>query len=126
MKLGEAWGESDAVEVCFRDMSSAKPGPIFVLHGFATGKHESVTEAGATPAAAQQLQAAVKFAARIMDRQWVAEWSIPLSAAGISCRPGLKLGFNLGVRRAETDEWIQWSGSGSTWNLPEAGVAILE
>jgi hypothetical protein len=126
MKLGEEWGQSDAVEVCFQDVSGPKPGPIFVLHGFATGRHESVTEAGAPQPAAQQLETAVKFAARITDKHWIAEWAIPPSAAGIACRPGLKLAFNLGVRRAENDEWIQWHGSGSTWNLPEAGFAVLE
>lgn len=126
MRLGQAWGDADAAEVCFCDASGPKPGPIFVIHGFAAGKHESVTEAGAPQAAAQQLGAAVKFAAKVADKQWVGEWAIPLSSVGISYRPGLKLGLNLGVRRTETGEWIQWFGSGSTWNLPEAGFAILE
>jgi hypothetical protein len=126
LKLGEAWGQSDAAEVCFQDTSGAKPGPVYVIHGFATGKHESVTEAGAPQTAARQLAAAVKFGSRIADKQWIAEWVIPLSAAAIAYRPGLKLGLNLGVRRTENNEWIQWFGSGSTWNLKEGGVAVLE
>ena len=71
-------------------------------------------------------ESAVKFAAKVADKQWVGEWAIPLSAAGVAFRPGLKLGFNLGVRRTEIGEWIQWFGSGSTWNLSEAGFVILE
>lgn len=126
MKLGERWNESDAAEVCFQDLSGAKPGPVFVIHGFATSKHESVTEAGATPAAAQALGKATTFAARVAGGQWTGEWQIPLTAAGISYRPGVKLGFNVGIHRSEANEWIQWCGSGSTWTLSQAGVLVLE
>ncbi len=122
MKMGETWEECDAAEVCFQDQA----GPVFVIHGFATGKHESVTEAGAPVAAARQAGAATQFAARVANGQWTGEWQIPLAAAGIAYRPGLKLGFNLGVRRTEAKEWIQWSGSGATWHLAEAGSVVLE
>ena len=50
----------------------------------------------------------------------------PLEAAGIRYKPGCKLGFNVGVRRTETDEWIQWRGSGATWRLAKAGLLALE
>jgi hypothetical protein len=124
--LTEAWGEADAAEVCFQDLSGPQPGPIFIVHGFANGKHESVTEAGAPAEAARQLGAAVRFAAKTGATQWTGEWAIPLTAAGIAYRPGLNLGLNLGVRRSATQEWLQWRGSGATWSLQSAGSALLE
>jgi hypothetical protein len=126
LQLGSGWGEADAAEVCFQDRSGAQPGPIFVIHGFASGKHESVSEAGAPAMAALQLGAAVRFAASVREPQWSAEWAIPLTAAGLTYRPGLTLGLNLGVRRSAGREWLQWRGSGATWNLPAAGLARLE
>ena len=126
MKLGQRWNDDDAAEVCFQDLSGAKPGPTFIIHGFATSQHESSGEAGAPPAAVEALGKATTFAARVADGQWTGEWKIPLAAAGITYRPGLKLGFNIGVRRTESNEWIQWCGSGSTWTLSQAGVVVLE
>ncbi|MFT5086436.1 MAG: hypothetical protein ACI8PG_000785 [Planctomycetota bacterium] len=32
----------------------------------------------------------------------------PLAAVGIDYAMGIKLGFNIGVRRLETGEWICW------------------
>jgi len=124
LKLGTAWGDNDAAEVCFQDASGTAPGPVFVVHGFAASTHESVLEAGAPAAAAEKLGAAVRFAAKAAAGQWTGEWTLPLDAAGIAYKPGLKLGFNVGVRRTEAGEWIQWFGSGS--NLPQAGSIVLE
>lgn len=126
LKRGSTWTADDAAEVCFRDLSSPAPGPIFVVHGFATGAHESVAEAGAPAHAAKALGAAVRFAACIATGHWTGEWTIPLKAAGIAYKPGCRLGFNVGVRRTEADEWIQWCGSGATWRLAEAGLLILQ
>ena len=126
LRLSEAWGEADAAEVCFQDLSGPQPGPIFIVHGFANGRHESVSEAGAPPAAAQRLGDAARFAAKVDGKQWTGEWAIPLAAAGIAYHPGLKLGLNLGVRRSAGREWLQWRGSGATWSLQQAGTALLE
>ncbi|MBT3379993.1 MAG: right-handed parallel beta-helix repeat-containing protein [Lentisphaerae bacterium] len=126
LKLGTEWTVDDAAEICFQDLSDATPGPIFVVHGFASGTHESVTEAGASVSAATAVGAAVRFAARTGEGNWQGQWTVPLKAAGITYKPGCKLAFNLGIRRTETDEWIQWCGSGATWRLAEAGRLILE
>jgi len=126
LKVGDKWNDCDAAEVCFRDVSGATPGPTFVVHGFLTGKHESVTEAGASAGAAGKLGAAVTFAAKLGPGQWTGEWRIPLAAAGVQPAPGWKLGFNVGVRRTENAEWVQWQGSGSTWNLARSGVVVLK
>jgi len=126
LRLGQAWEADDAAEVCFRDQSGAASGPTFVVHGFASGRHESVANGGAPAATAQALGSAVRFAARVTGNQWTAEWAIPLAAAGLAPRPGLKLGFNAGVRRTQPGEWIQWAGSGATYTLDKAGTLVLE
>jgi hypothetical protein len=126
LKLGSKWTADDAAEVCFRDLSGKTPGPIFVIHGFASGKHESVTEAGAPAALAKAVATATQFSTRVENGSWTGEWRIPLQAAGIADKPGLKLGFNVGVRRTETNEWLQWCGSGATHTLDRAGVLTLQ
>ena len=126
LKRGSNWGDDDAAEVCFQDLSGPTPGPVFVLHGFAGGAHESVTEAGAPEARAKALGAAVHFASRIEAKGWTAEWSMPFAAAGIEARQGTKLRFNVGIRRTAANEWIQWCGSGATWRLEKAGILVLE
>lgn len=126
LKLGQTWEQDDAAEVCLRDQSGAAAGPTFVVHGFANGHHESLTNAGAPAVAAQALGSAVRFAARVAGQRWTGEWTIPLSALGVVPRRGLKLGFNAGVRRTQGGEWVQWVGSGATYSLDQAGVIVLE
>lgn len=125
LRLGSKWNDDDAAEVCFRDASGAAPGPTFVVHGFAGGKTDSVTEAGTPAEAARKLGAAVRFTARVGTGQWTGEWVIPLEAAGLKYRAGLKLGFNVGIRRSESAEWLQWTGSGATWTLDKSGWVVL-
>jgi len=123
----EQWGKADAMEVCFQDLSDGNPGPIFVLHGFLSGFHESVTLAKAPPDAAEGLGKAVRFAAKVGDKEWTCEWEIPLAAAGVTPRPGLKLAFNLAVHHTETGQWICWVGTlGAAYRLEEAGYLVLE
>lgn len=127
VKTGGAWGRDDGAEVCFQDVSGANPGPVFVVHGFASGKAESVSDAGAPPDAVRKLGGTVRFAAQVEGTQWTGEWAIPLAAAGIEYAPGLKLAFNVGVNRTQTGDWIIWVGAlGETWRLAEAGYLALE
>ncbi|MBI5835022.1 MAG: right-handed parallel beta-helix repeat-containing protein [Armatimonadetes bacterium] len=123
----DVWGSSDGVEVAFRDATDAKkPGVTWVLQGHATGTHRGSADAGATPAAATKLDAAGTFKAVVGADRWTATWSIPLAAAGLKPGTGLKLGFNIGVRRSETDEWIAWAGAnGPNWQLDGTGVIVL-
>jgi len=127
LKTGTVWGANDGAEVCFQDRSGKKAGPIFVLHGFAAGVLRSATDAGAPEAAARRLGAAVHFTARVEGNQWIGSWVIPLQAAGIQARPGARLGFNVGVFRSESDEWLEWAGTTSqTWRLDGAGMITLQ
>lgn len=124
---GETWGSSDGAEVCLRDASGAQPGPTFIVHGYASGKHECTTDAGAPGDAVEKLEKAVKFAAKVGKNSWTAEWAIPLSAVGVQYKAGTKLGFNLGAWRSETSEWIVWRGAqGATYQLENAGMLTLE
>jgi hypothetical protein len=124
---GETWGDSDGAEVCLRDESGTQSGSIFIVHGFASGKHECTTDGGASSDAAEKLQKAVKFAATVDKESWTGEWAIPLEAAGIRYKAGTKLGFNLGAWRSSTSEWIVWRGAeGATYQLDNAGKLTLE
>lgn len=127
LKLGDTWGQVDGMEVCFRDASNPqKLGSIFVLQGYPTGKFNASTNAGATPQAAAKLGAVCKYSAQLTPTGWRCEWSIPLAAAGITVKPGLTLGFNIGLLRTEDSEWIVWAGpNGPTWKLGGAGLLKL-
>lgn len=125
--LNEYWSQGDGAEVCFRAVSDDPEAPSFVIHGFATGKHESTVHGGATTEAAEKLGKAVKFAAKSTPTSWTGEWAIPLDAAGLEFKSGMKLDFNLGIWRSGTYEWINWRGTeGPTHKLSSAGVLILE
>ncbi len=125
MKTGKQWGDNDAAEICFRPAD--KNDPAFIVRGFAGGGFKSDTESGVTPEVAEALERVVKFAAKINDGNWTGEWAIPLFGAGITYKSGLKLAFNIGVRRIETKEWIMWSGSmGSTWVVDNGGILVLK
>jgi hypothetical protein len=121
------WGEADGLEVALR-VHEQQPGPTFVLQGFPDGRHIASTDAGAPVASSNALLQASRYAAGLFDESWVGEWSIPLQALGIrDMRPGVTLGFNLGARRLETNEWLVWTGTGrENWRLDGAGRIILE
>lgn len=128
MKLGGAWGQCDGMEVCFRDASDPrKPGPTFIVQGYPDGKFAGSANAGIPPQLAAKLGAACRYSAKVGPDGWQCAWRIPLSAAGIAVRPGLKLGFNIGLLRTEDSEWIVWAGpNGPTWKLAGAGVLVLK
>jgi len=124
---GESWGSNDGAEVCVRDASCAQPGPTFIVHGFASGKHECTGDGGAPSEAVTKLEKAVKFAAKVDKQSWTGEWAIPFEALGIRYKPGTALGFNLGGWRAENAEWFVWRGAlGATYDLDNGGKLTLE
>lgn len=121
-----AWGAADGVEMAFR--VAGKPnGPTFVLQGFPDGRCVASRDAGAPEGLSAALVQAVHFAAHTEAHSWTAEWSVPLEAAGIAIRPNLMLGFNLGARRMQTDEWLVWAGTGhENWRLDGAGRLVFQ
>lgn len=124
LKLGSTWGENDGAEICFRPAD--KDVPAFVVRGYAGGGSHSDPDAGITPEAADALGKVTHFAAKISGDNWTGEWAIPLSAVGIIYKPGLKLAFNIGVRRIESGEWIVWCGAlGQNWKVQNCGVIVL-
>ena len=124
---GREWGACDGVEVCFRAHDSKEPGPVFILQGFPDGRMAASTDAGAPKAASEKLAGAARFAAKIRTNGWSCEWAVPLANAGITGQRGRKLGFNVGIRRMETGEWIAWAGALSqNWRLDNAGVIVLD
>ncbi len=126
LKVGGAWGGVDGAEVCFREASGSRPGPTFGFRAYPNGRHEANPETGAPADLLADLARQTHYAARVERGQWSAEWAIPLAAARIVPRPGLKLGFNLGALRTETGEWLVWAGAlGPTTNLDGGGLLEL-
>jgi hypothetical protein len=113
------WGASDGLEVALR-RNATSPGPTFVLQGFPDGRSNASTDAGAEAAASNELLKASKYAATIGDDAWAAEWAIPTE------RFGRSVGFNIGVRRVESDDWLAWTGTtAQNWKLDGAGTLSL-
>ncbi len=120
-------GVVDETEVVFRDASGARPGPTFSVLGLVSGVHELSTFTNAPEPLNRAVDKSARFVAKVGTDQWTGEWAIPLAAAGITMRPGLKLGLNLGTFRSETNEWLIWIGAlASTLELDGGGMAILE
>jgi hypothetical protein len=114
------------VEVALR-LDGAKPaGPIYILQGFPDGRLLTSPDGGAPQAISAALRAASAFAATVGADAWTGEFAIDLAAAGIAAKLGTTLGFNIGARRNETDDWMAWTGTGSAnWQLSGAGRIVL-
>jgi hypothetical protein len=112
LRRGSVWGEDDGVEV-----SIAGAGKTYVFRGFADGTVRSVTDAGAT---------AVRFAAKPFGTRmggWRGEWAISLEAIGLKAAPGVKVGFNLAVFRAEDGVLRVLEGTlGESWQVDRAAT----
>jgi len=125
LRKGAKWGKHDGAEVCIAGKEGA-----FVIHGFANGVFESVTLAGVPADAAARVGKAVRFAAKTYGTTrggWRCEWAIPWEALGIKPSPGLKVPFNIGVRRMEDGIWRCLEGTlAQNWRLDQAAVLQLK
>ncbi|MBM3861964.1 MAG: hypothetical protein FJ395_20260 [Verrucomicrobia bacterium] len=125
LSSGAKWGKDDGAEVCI----AVKEG-TFVIHGFADGTVESVTLAGVPADAAARVGKAVRFAAKPYGTTrggWRCEWAIPFDALGLKPTPGLKVPFNIGVRRTEDNVWRCIEGTlAQNWRLDQAATLQLK
>jgi len=124
VRRGASWGDTDGVEVCMQTSCDEKFGPVFVVHGFPSGKFESVTDAGASEADAKKLEKAVSYAAKVEKHGWTAEYKIPFSGLGVSPGKVERLRFNVGAAVITRDgrKWFAWARTGSAnWKLEKAG-----
>ena len=120
------WGSADAIEVVVRRHGKT-PGATFVLQGFADGRLLLSPDAGAPQNEIAKLKQSAHFAAKTNADSWTGEWSIPLNDVGITFQPNVVLGFNIGARRLEADDWLVWTGTGrENWRLDGAGRIILD
>ena len=125
LKKGNTWGDDDAVEVALR--GGDKNAPILVFRGFPSGHWLVSPESGAAPAAVQRATHGTEYAARAVDQgRWTAEWRIPWTALGITPAAGMKLAFNLTVRKSAEPVWLMWqSTGGNSFLVDRAGVLEL-
>ena len=128
LKTQPVWVWNDGVRLHVRDASGETPGPPVLIYGFPGGQHYAESEPETPDGMAIDVTTATRYAARIDSNQWVGEWAIPLKSMGITYRPGLKLDFNIVVRRVQTgDDKMCWVGS-PRWpvRLSESGRLILK
>lgn len=129
LKLESKWGQNDGIEVCFRlhEGIDYRPGPTFIVQGFANGDKAANALTKSADDAAKKILAASRVAAKAVDGGWSIEMAIPLDEAGIVAGPGMKIGFNIGVRRMESNEWIAWAGTKeANFQLGNSRIIILE
>ena len=124
LSKGSAWGKDDGAEVCFQ---AAGKTPIYVIHGFANGKAEAVTDGGATAEQVKALaEAGLALKTSVQPDSWTAEFRIPLQAIGITPKAGDKLLFNIGIRQAAEDGWLAWAGTeAQNWRVDKAGELVF-
>jgi hypothetical protein len=127
IRMGNAWGQDDAVEIAIRNPEAGAKAVILVLRGFPSGHFESSDEAGASAAATKLAARDVKYAARVVDsKRWTAEFRIPFASLGIDPSKPVRYPFNLSVRKTADDQWLEWVGTGTqTWALDTAGFIQL-
>jgi len=131
MKPGKVWGQNDGLEICLRDENNLAVGqrsPTFVLQGFTGGEFQG---AGHPDEDAQKENKALaqssRYAAAVGSDAWTCEWAIPLEGLGLKYAAKLRLQFNIGIRRTDTDDWIALAGAmGANFQLDNAAVLVLE
>ena len=121
---GGRWGADDGAEVCLQPVGPAgKAGPVFVLHGYPSGKLESSTEAGAPAQRAKALGKSTRYAADVGRAGWTAEFAIPWEALRAGLGEIDHLRFNIGAYNKADRQWIAWIGTGKeNWRVADAGV----
>ena len=121
-KLGRAWGTDEGVELALGGFRPDGKPVTYVLRGFAGGKPESLTLAGATEAEAKALAEAIGYGSSVGKQIWSTEWAIPFQALRFAPRDGATLPLNVTVYRSENQAFIQWAGArGDTWDLERGG-----
>lgn len=125
---GGLWGAdgSGGVEFDFAPYSRRTLGKILVLHGYPSGKLESVCNGGADAESAQRFAQAVAYAAKILDDgAWTCELRVPVDAFGIDLSDIDHLRFNLGLRKngAPGGPWFAAAKTGgANYKLAEGAV----
>ncbi len=125
------WGQIDGAEVCLRELGVTAAGrraPTLILQGFPNG-----TLLGATNPEEFSIREATalaqlsRFSASAGAGFWLGEWTIPIPAIGLAYAPGVRLQFNIGVRRTTPDDWLVLAGAlGANYQLDNAAIIVLE
>ncbi|MBT3287279.1 MAG: hypothetical protein HN380_08025, partial [Victivallales bacterium] len=125
------WGQIDGAEICLREIgvtAAGKRAPTMILQGFPNGKllgaadseESSIREALA-------LARLSRFSATVGKGFWRGEWTIPIAGMGLAYEPGVRLQFNIGVRRTNPSDWVVLAGAlGANHQLDNAAIIVLE
>ncbi|MEK6794442.1 MAG: LamG-like jellyroll fold domain-containing protein [Spirochaetota bacterium] len=131
MKQGTTWGRHDGLEICMRDENNLAVGrrsPTYIVQGFTGGQSQGAGNPEEEfEKETKALGTAAKYGAMVDGDFWSAEWAIPIGGMGISYAPKMRLQFNIGIRRSDTDDWIALAGAmGANFILDNAAVIVLE
>ena len=126
---GGLWGPqgTGGVEFDFAPFSRRRVGKAFVLHGYPSGKLESVTDGGVDAVSAGRFSKAADYAAQIHDDgSWTCELRIPVDAFGVDVSDIKHLRFNLGLRKngAPNGPWFAAVRTGGTNYDLDGGAAL--
>ncbi|MGD9518485.1 MAG: right-handed parallel beta-helix repeat-containing protein [Armatimonadota bacterium] len=128
LRMGNTWGQDDAVEIALQNVAAGKDAPILVLRGYPSGHFESSDEAGAPKSAVERAAQGVEYKASVVDSgRWIAEWRIPFASLGIDPTKQRRFAFNLSVHKTAPEPfWLLWQGTGAwTWYVQNAGFLEL-
>ncbi|MCK5806296.1 MAG: right-handed parallel beta-helix repeat-containing protein, partial [Lentisphaeria bacterium] len=125
------WGQIDGAEICLREIGTTVAGkraPVLVLQGYPSGAFAKVPHPGnIVNREAVALARLSSFAAITEDGAWSCEWTIPIAGMGLAYKPGIRMQFNIGVRRTRPDGWMALAGAlGANYQLDNAAVIVLE
>ena len=129
---GGTWGPkgTGGVEFDFAPFSRRQVGKAFVLHGYPSGKLESVTDGGVDAVSAKRFSAAAEYAARIQaDGSWTCELRLPVDAFGVDVSDIKHLRFNLGLRKngVPGGPWFAAvKTGGANYDLATGAVLLFE
>jgi hypothetical protein len=131
MRAGKIWGQHEGLEICLRDENNLAVGqrsPTFVLQGFTGGESQGAGHPEEEYLKENRaLAAASRYACVVGSDAWSCEWAIPLESLGVKYTPKMRLQFNIGVRRTDSDDWIALAGAmGANFRLDNATVLVLE
>lgn len=124
----DEWGLTDGVELDVQTTVNHRLGPVFVLHGFPSGRVDSVTDGGASRAQAAALLQAVRFKAAVGRTGWTAEFAVPFQALGGPPGQLERIRFNAGLRvgRGADGQWFAWADTGeANYAVEKAGELVL-
>lgn len=128
---GHMWGADDGIEIALvpaRSADLAATPATVVLRGYPDGQFVCSNDGGLTEEQAEEVARQVRYAVRLSDGGWTAEWQIPFAALAIDPRQtNWPILAHLSVHRAAANQTLGWRQrwSRDTWSVTGAYALCL-